>query len=270
MGNLLTSRRASAGFLRHVRVGVLICGCMGVGLSGCFLDRSAAQPRPCANDVECGTGAFCVGGACQAFSDGGGRDGGGRDAGPDAFVPPVDGGPDTGIDSGTDSGADAGTDAGVPTCPGELVPVGALGVGSVGEPVCTSTGVLARGGAVAGLGRQTTSPALVVDGRAVVSCVRADFSELTPVSSVVARVRAVEMSCGSVCGAGLCGQGHTALVFGAPDFASFRLLGSLSTDTAFSDYLVPASASLRTVLVCRESHSAYRDHVEVDFIGLCP
>ena len=105
--------------------------------------------------------------------------------------------------------------------------------------------------------------------RGVVSCVRADFAAPILANSVVVRARSVTSACGVSCTTN-CNTGPDVTVFGSSAGVSFFDLRVHPLASTYSEISIPNSSLIRTVLACRSGYDRSRDHVEVDFIGLCP
>jgi hypothetical protein len=59
-------------------------------------------------------------------------------------------------------------------------------------------------------------------------------------------------------------------VFGSTDGTTFFDLRVHPLTNELADITIPTSQMIRAVLACRSSADRSRDHLDVDFVGLCP
>jgi hypothetical protein len=159
---------------------------------------------------------------------------------------------------------DAGADAAACDPVSTFIPV----TGATGT-VCNANNLLPNMAGSAGLDRNYTDAPGTVDGKAVASCVGANFPK--PLVRVVVRAASISKACDVACTTE-CGTGHDHSVF-VGSVGAYKYAGTMQLTSTYAsfDVAVPVGVGNPTqVVVCRTAYGMGRDDVVISgIVGIC-
>ncbi len=153
-----------------------------------------------------------------------------------------------------------------------IAPIAAIDA-SLSDPLdaCAITNALALDGQTAGLDRGATATCPSTwSSSGSCGCVAVDLGAVYAVSRVSAWAAWTAQACASPCGAGQCGTGHAVDVLVGTTIGNYTLASNVTlVDASISQYDVTFATPgmVRYVVACRQSWSADRDDVVIDYLN---